>query len=48
MAYELELNDAVTVQAAVIAPVVYVLPDNDPPQPLTVLIEYPVLGEIVN
>ena len=33
------VNVAETVQALVIAPVVYVLPDSDPPQPETVLME---------
>jgi hypothetical protein len=38
---------AVTVQAAVIDPVVYVLPDNEPLQPETELILYPLLGVTV-
>ena len=41
-------NDAVTVQLAVIAPVVYVVPESEPLQPETEDIEYPEFGEIVN
>jgi hypothetical protein len=40
-------NDAVTVQLPVIAPVVYVLPDNEPLHPLTETMLYPVLGVTV-
>ena len=45
--YEFKVKVAETVHAAVIAPVVYVLPDRVPPQPVTVLIVYPVLGVTV-
>jgi hypothetical protein len=38
---------AVTAQSAVIAPVVYVLPDKVPPQPVTDAMWYPVFGVIV-
>jgi len=31
-----EVNVAITVQSAVITPVVYVVPDNVPPHPVTV------------
>lgn len=46
--YEFKVNVALTVQTAVIAPVVYVLPDRVPPHPVTVLIAYPVFGVTVN
>jgi hypothetical protein len=39
---------AETVQFPVIAPVVYVLPDNVPPQPVTDEMPYPVFGATVN
>ena len=35
-------------QFPVIAPVVYVLPDNVPPHPVTDEMAYPVLGVTVN
>ena len=38
---------AVTVQAPVIAPVVYVVPLKEPPQPVTLEMVLPVAGEIV-
>lgn len=41
-------NEAETVQFAVIAPVVYVVPESQPPHPLAELVEYPLFGVIVN
>ena len=41
------MNVAVTVQLLLIAPVVYVLPLSDPPQPLTLPMLLPDPGEIV-
>jgi hypothetical protein len=43
----LSVNEAVTVQLAVIAPVVYVVPDNDPLHPEAEAV-YPVSGVTVN
>ena len=43
----IEVKVAETLQAAVILPVVYILPDNEPLQPLTELILKPVLGVTV-
>jgi len=43
-----EAKDAVTVQLFVIAPVVYVVPESKPPQPVTEDIEYPAFGVTVN
>jgi hypothetical protein len=39
---------AETAQLAVMAPVVYVVPDNVPLQPVTDVVVYPVLGVTVN
>ena len=41
-----EVNVAETVQAPVIAPVVYVVPDNEPPQPVAEAV-YPAFGVTV-
>ena len=44
--YVLTANVAETVQAPVIAPVVYVVPDNEPPQPVAEAV-YPAFGVTV-
>ena len=44
--YVLTENVAETVQAPVIAPVVYVVPDNEPPQPVAEAV-YPAFGVTV-
>jgi len=41
------VNEAVTVQFAVIGPVVYIVPDNEPPQPVADAV-YPESATIVN
>ena len=44
---QIVVNTASTVHAALIVPVVYVLPANDPPQPATARILYPAAGVTV-
>jgi hypothetical protein len=46
--YFFNLNVALTLQAAVTAPVVYVFPLSDPAQPVTSATSYPVFVETVN